>query len=65
MGMKAAESARSAGEELSEEQSRKQDELFQQLNHQYEFARMTTHTHRGIGLGFASQGMPGPNTQQR
>ena len=43
---------------LSEEQKRKQEELFQQLDSQYEFARMTTHTHRGIGLGFASQGLP-------
>ena len=43
---------------LSEEQQRKQNELFQHLDTQYEFARMATHTHRGIGLGFASHGLP-------
>jgi arginine/serine-rich coiled-coil protein 2 len=45
---------------LSEEQRRRQDELFQQLDKEYAFARMTTHTHRGIGLGFQSQGLPDP-----
>lgn len=45
-------------EKLTEEQRRKQDELFSQLDKEYNMARMTTHTHRGIGLGFQSQGMP-------
>ena len=45
-------------EEANEAQMKKQDELFQQLDKEYEFARMTTHTHRGIGLGFQSQGLP-------
>lgn len=43
---------------LTEEQRQRQEELFQQLDREYAFARMTTHTHRGIGLGFQSQGLP-------
>ena len=58
MGMKNDGSEESGQGEEPGEQSRKQDELFQQLNNQYEFARMATHTHRGIGLGFASQAFP-------
>lgn len=42
----------------AEELERKQNELFHQLDKEYEFARMTTHTHRGVGLGFASHVMP-------
>lgn len=37
------------------EQRQKQEELFHQLDKEYEFARMATHTHRGVGLGFGSQ----------
>ena len=48
--------------ELSEEQQRKQEELFSDLDKQYEFARMATHTHRGVGLGFSSQ-VQFPSTQ--
>ena len=32
----------------------KQRELFDGLDREYQMARMTTHTHRGIGLGFGS-----------
>lgn len=32
----------------------KQKELFKTLDQQYEVARMSTHTHRGVGLGFSS-----------
>lgn len=57
MGIKGeTESEKSA--EAAEEQQRKQDELFSQLDREYAFARMATHTHRGVGLGFASQGLP-------
>jgi hypothetical protein len=42
----------------SEETIKKQQELFSQLDREYQFARMTTHTHRGIGLGFTSQMYP-------
>ena len=45
-------------EKLTDEQTRRQEELFSQLDREYAFARMATHTHRGIGLGFQSQGMP-------
>lgn len=45
-------------EKLTEEQRRRQEELFSQLDREYAFARMATHTHRGIGLGFQSQGLP-------
>lgn len=41
-----------------EEQRQKQAELFQRLDKEYEFARMATHTHRGVGLGFGSQIYP-------
>ena len=34
--------------------AKKQEELFRNLDKEYEFARMTTHTHRGVGLGFTS-----------
>lgn len=40
---------------MTEEQKRRQAELFQRLDQEYEFARMTTHTQRGVGLGFSSQ----------
>jgi hypothetical protein len=60
MGMKGGEGQSSAEElpedlqKLSEEQQRKQAELFQRLDQDYQFARMTTHTQRGVGLGFST-----------
>lgn len=33
----------------------KQEALFRDLDQQYEMARMSTHTHRGVGLGYSSQ----------
>lgn len=42
-----------AGQEDTE-LAKKQEELFRNLDKEYEFARMTTHTHRGVGLGFTS-----------
>lgn len=33
----------------------RQEKLFQDLDQQYEAARMSTHTHRGVGLGYSSQ----------
>ncbi|WAR02688.1 RSRC2-like protein [Mya arenaria] len=41
-------------QKLSEEQRRKHQELFDRLDQEYSFARMTTHTQRGVGLGFSS-----------
>lgn len=32
-----------------------QEKLFQDLDQQYEAARVSTHTHRGVGLGYSSQ----------
>ncbi|KAL3856583.1 hypothetical protein ACJMK2_011318 [Sinanodonta woodiana] len=57
MGMKENEEGRvpEKDEKLTDEQKKKQDELFLRLDKEYEFARMATHTHRGIGLGFQSQ----------
>lgn len=39
---------------VNEDQLRKQEELFRTLDHQYEAARMSTHSFRGVGLGFSS-----------
>ncbi|EEC20184.1 arginine/serine-rich coiled-coil protein, putative [Ixodes scapularis] len=33
----------------------KQEKLFHDLDQQYEAARLSTHTHRGVGLGYSSQ----------
>lgn len=35
-----------------------QENLFKDLDKQYSLARMSTHTHRGIGLGFSSHPSP-------
>lgn len=36
----------------------KQKQLFDQLHKEYQFARMATHTHRGLGLGFGATAFP-------
>lgn len=41
-------------EQVSPEVLKRQQELFQQLDQQYQVARATTHTQRGLGLGFSS-----------
>jgi len=33
---------------------KKQEELFNSMEMQYEVARVATHTHRGVGLGFGT-----------
>ena len=58
MGMKEGEDDDDEEHPANEEQQLKQQQLFDQLDKEYEFARMTTHTHRGIGLGFQSLGLP-------
>ena len=58
MGMKEGEEEEEDDRPANEEQQLKQQQLFDQLDKEYEFARMTTHTHRGIGLGFQSLGLP-------
>lgn len=35
---------------------KKQEEMFSNMEQQYEVARATTHTQRGVGLGYASGG---------
>ena len=40
--------------EQSDEQKQKQSELFAKLDQEYAMARLTTHTHRGMGLGIVS-----------
>lgn len=35
--------------------TKKQEELFSSMEHQYEVARQVTHSMRGVGLGFGSQ----------
>lgn len=35
---------------------KKQEEMFTNMEQQYEVARATTHTQRGVGLGYASGG---------
>ncbi|XP_014237984.1 arginine/serine-rich coiled-coil protein 2 [Trichogramma pretiosum] len=39
---------------------KKQEEMFSNMEQQYEVARATTHTQRGVGLGYASGGFPFP-----
>lgn len=38
----------------SNELLKKQEELFNSMEMQYEVARVATHTHRGVGLGFGT-----------
>lgn len=42
-------------EEEKESALKKQEELFRDLDQQYEMARVTTHTQRGVGLGYSAQ----------
>jgi hypothetical protein len=41
-------------QEMLDEKKKQHDEFFSRLDKDYEFARMTTHTQRGVGLGFSS-----------
>lgn len=38
--------------DATQDPNKKQEELFQAMQAQYEVARATTHTMRGVGLGF-------------
>ena len=40
--------------EITKKIHEKQDQLFEQLGKEYDQARMTTHTQRGVGFGFTS-----------
>ena len=39
---------------MVEQQEQKHKEMMEKLDKEYQFARMATHTHRGIGLGFGA-----------
>lgn len=39
---------------------KKQEEMFNNMEQQYEVARATTHTQRGVGLGYATGGYQFP-----
>ena len=61
MGIKAGEEKgaandqeTSSGNVATDELSSNQAKLFENLSMQYSIARMSTHTHRGVGLGFGS-----------
>lgn len=58
MGMKEGMANKSDGDN---DVLMKQKELFSNLDHQYQQARVTTHTQRGVGLGFSSMYV-NPNT---
>lgn len=45
--------------------NRMQEKTFNDLDKEYEFARMATHTHRGMGLGFIKQYQSSSTTQQQ
>ncbi|XP_013413190.1 arginine/serine-rich coiled-coil protein 2-like [Lingula anatina] len=65
MGLKEGDTAETSGTAITSEAMRKkQEELFSRLDKEYEFARMTTHTHRGVGLGALSHGTPDPQLLQ-
>lgn len=53
MGIK-PESEEKSALATGDDQLRKQEELFRTLDQQYETARMSTHSFRGVGLGFSS-----------
>lgn len=61
MGIKHEGADGEGSSELTEEQKKKREEFFSRLDKDYEFARMTTHTQRGVGLGFSSQGIQPPS----
>ena len=55
MGLKSSsDDATPKQADTAESSKQKQDQLFTELDREYEFARMSTHTHRGMGLGFQS-----------
>jgi len=55
MGIKQEESVEGEGaKDVVEQQEQKHKEMMEKLDKEYQFARMATHTHRGIGLGFGA-----------
>jgi len=60
MGMKGNAEGTGVGSSTAAPQdvSKKQEELYKNLERQYELSRMQTHTGKGIGLGFGSMHPP-------
>ena len=61
MGIKSTDV--SNNEKTSSDVKLMQQKAFEAMDKEYELARMTTHTHRGQGLGFASAGFPGADKE--
>jgi len=59
MGIKQEEDGDGA-KDVVEQQEQKHREMMEKLDKEYQFARMATHTHRGIGLGFGASSYPQP-----
>lgn len=54
MGIKSIDNSSASSASSISEINKMQQQAFEQMDKEYQFARMTTHTHRGMGLGFAS-----------
>lgn len=52
MGIRDPDAVKQEAPEKTADPIKKQEELFQAMQAQYEVARATTHTMRGVGLGF-------------
>lgn len=63
MGIKSTDSAEAASDTVKMQLMHQK--AFEAMDKEYEMARMTTHTHRGQGLGFATTGLIDPNQPQR
>ena len=53
-GSSAVKTAGPVSNQEGSEILKKQEELFNSMEMQYEVARVATHTHRGVGLGFGT-----------
>jgi hypothetical protein len=58
MGMKGEQPGEGSSAAAPDEVNKKQEELYKNLERQYEISRMQTHTGKGIGLGFGSFNPP-------
>lgn len=58
MGIKDGDAPKVNTGETNSELIKKQEEMFNSMEKQYEVARVATHTHRGVGLGFGVHQYP-------
>lgn len=58
MGIKDGDTTKVSPGETNSELIKKQEEMFNSMEKQYEVARVATHTHRGVGLGFGVHQYP-------